>query len=120
MSKLKPMLGLAAGVLFKVELSRGPHFTHRVRNAKIKEHNAGLSAPKVAWVEQNTEQKAKPSTHCQVYRCVNNNNRYCDIPTPRSDMDQSSSSPATNNAIRGAEQAGNIDKQWFCWEGVKG
>src|SRR6187401_2295810 len=51
---------------------------------------------------------------CPVYRCVNNNNsRYCDIPTTRSDMDQSSSSPATNNAIRGAEQAGNMAKQWF-------
>ena len=28
-------------------------------------------------------------------------------------MDQSSSSPTTNNAIRGAEQAGNIAKQRF-------
>ena len=35
------------------------------KERKIKEHNAGLSAPKVAWVEQNTEQKAKPSTHAQ-------------------------------------------------------
>ena len=26
-------------------------------------------------------------------------------------MEQSSTSPATNNAIRGAEQSGNIDKQ---------
>ena len=28
-------------------------------------------------------------------------------------MEQTSSSPATNNAIRGAEQRGNIAKQWF-------
>ena len=28
-------------------------------------------------------------------------------------MDQSSTSPATNNAIRGAEQSGNIAKQRF-------
>ena len=28
-------------------------------------------------------------------------------------MEQSSTSPATNNAIRGAEQSGNIAKQWF-------
>ena len=28
-------------------------------------------------------------------------------------MERSSSSPATNNAIIGAEQAGNIAKQWF-------
>ena len=28
-------------------------------------------------------------------------------------MQQSSTSPATNNAIRGAEQSGNIAKQWF-------
>ena len=59
------MLGLAGGVLFKDEVSRGPHIPNRVRNAKIKEHNAGLLAPKVAWVEQNTEQKAKHSTHAQ-------------------------------------------------------
>ena len=42
------MLGLAGRVLFKDEVSRGPHIPNRVRNAKIKEHNAGLSAPKVA------------------------------------------------------------------------
>ena len=28
-------------------------------------------------------------------------------------MEKSSTSPATNNAIRGAEQSGNIAKQWF-------
>ena len=35
-------------------------------------------------------------------------------------MEQSSPTPATNNAIRGAEQRGNIAKQWFARKGVKG
>ena len=35
-------------------------------------------------------------------------------PTTSSLLERTSSSPATNNAIRGAEQAGNIAKQWFC------
>ena len=43
----------------------GSPYTQPCKERKIKEHNAGLSAPKVAWVEQNTEQKAKPSTHAQ-------------------------------------------------------
>ena len=32
-------------------------------------------------------------------------------------MEQSSSSPATSNAIRGAEQSGNIAKQRFARKG---
>ena len=32
-------------------------------------------------------------------------------------MEKSSTSPATNNAIRGAEQSGNIAKQWFARKG---
>ena len=66
-------------------------------------------------MEQNTEQKAKPSTHAQYIGVLIYNNRYCDIPTTSSLLERSSSSPATNNAIRGAEQTGNIAKQWFCW-----
>ena len=34
-------------------------------------------------------------------------------------MEQSSTSPATNNAIRGAEQSGNIAKQLFARKGEK-
>ena len=34
-------------------------------------------------------------------------------------MGQSSTSPATNNAIREAEQSGNIDKQRFARKGEK-
>ena len=35
-------------------------------------------------------------------------------------MEQSSTSPAANNAIRGAEQSSNTAKQWFARKGVKG
>ena len=34
-------------------------------------------------------------------------------------MDQSSTSPATNNTIRGAEQTGNMAKQRFASKGEK-
>ena len=34
-------------------------------------------------------------------------------------MEKSSTSPATNNAIRGVEQSGNIAKQWFARKGEK-
>ena len=34
-------------------------------------------------------------------------------------MEQSSTSPATNNAIRGAEQSDNIAKQRFAGKGEK-
>ena len=34
-------------------------------------------------------------------------------------MEQSSTSPATNNAIRGAQQSGNIAKQRFARKGEK-
>ena len=35
-------------------------------------------------------------------------------------MEESSTSPATNNAIRGAEQSDNIAKQWFARKVEKG
>ena len=40
------------------------------------EHNTGTQVTRVARVEQNTEQKAKPSTLYQVYMCIklNSNN----------------------------------------------
>ena len=34
-------------------------------------------------------------------------------------MEQSSTSPATNNAIRGAEKSGNIAKQQFARKGER-
>ena len=36
---------------------------------------------------------------------------------PCSNMEQTSSSPTTNNAIRGTEQSGNIAKQRFARKG---
>ena len=35
-------------------------------------------------------------------------------------MEQTSTSPATSNAIRGAEQKGNLAKQWFARKGWLG
>src|SRR5215216_3871038 len=68
---VKPMLGLAGRVLFKANCQEGPINPHRVKDAKIKEHNTGMTETKAARVEQNTKQKAKPSTLYQVYRCIN-------------------------------------------------
>ena len=34
-------------------------------------------------------------------------------------MEQPATAPATSNAIRGAEQSGNIAKQWFARKGEK-
>ena len=34
-------------------------------------------------------------------------------------MEQPATSPTNNNAIRVAEQSGNIDKQWFARKGEK-
>ena len=67
---IKPMLGLYGRVSFKVNCQEGPINPHHVRDAKIKEHNTGMMETRAARVEKNTEQKAKPSTLCQVYRCI--------------------------------------------------
>ena len=68
---VKPKLGLAIRVLFKANCQGGPINPHRVRDAKFKEHNIGMTETKAARVEQNTKQNAKPSTLYQVYRCIN-------------------------------------------------
>ena len=65
------MLRLAGGVLFKENCQEGPTNPHHVRDAKFKEHNTGCMETKVARVEQNTRHKAEPSTHYQIYRCIN-------------------------------------------------
>ena len=67
----KPRLGRAGGVLFKANCQGVPITPNRVRNAKIKEHNTGMTETRAARVEQNTRHKAEPSTLCQVYRCIN-------------------------------------------------
>ena len=65
------MLGLAGRVLFKVNYQEGTINPHRVRDAKIKEHNTGMMETRAARVEKNTRHKAEPSTLYQVYRCIN-------------------------------------------------
>ena len=53
------------------ELSRGSHKSpDRVRNAKIREHNTGMTETRAARVEQNTRHKAEPSTLYQIYRWI--------------------------------------------------
>ena len=47
---VKPMLGLAGRVLFKENYQEGPINLHRVRDAKFKEHNTGLTKTKAARV----------------------------------------------------------------------
>ena len=63
------------------KLSRGPHNTQPHKECKIKEHNTSMTETRAARVEQNTRHKAEPSTLYLLYRCININKRYCDIPT---------------------------------------
>ena len=65
------MLGLAVRVLFKANYQERPINPHRVRSAKIKEHNTGTTETRAERVEQNMRYKAEPSTLYQVYRCIN-------------------------------------------------
>ena len=70
------------------------------------EDNTGTQVTRAAKVEQNTEQKAKPSTLYQVYMCIklNSNN----IVIYKKDIHVGTwkqFAPATSNAIRRAEQA---------------
>ena len=51
---LKRMLGLAGRVLFKANSQEEAINPHRVRDAKIKEHNTGMMETRAARVEQNT------------------------------------------------------------------
>ena len=88
------------------ELLRGSHKSpNRVRNAKSR--NITPVSRKLGRQEWNKSPGIRPSLppFTKYIRCINLNRRYCDIPKyPCSDQEQTSSSPATNNAIRGAEQ----------------
>ena len=68
---VKPMLGLAGGVLFKANCQGVPIVTQSRKEHKIKEHNTGMTETRAARAEQNTKKKVKPSTLYQVYRCIN-------------------------------------------------
>ena len=59
---VKPMLGLAGRVLFKANCQGVPIITQPRKEHKIKEHNTGMTETRAARVEQNTRQKAEPST----------------------------------------------------------
>ena len=67
---VKSRLGLAGGVLFKVNCQGVPIITQPRKECKIKEHNTGMTKTRAARVEQNTRHKADPSTLYQVYRCI--------------------------------------------------
>ena len=70
LGKCKTKVGPCWRSFIQGELSRGSHNPNHVER-KIKKNNTGMTETKAARVEQNTEQKAKPSTLCQVYRCIN-------------------------------------------------
>ena len=67
---VKPRLGLAGGVLFKVNYQGVPVITQPRKERKIREHNTGMTETRAARVEQNTRHKAESSTLYQVYRCI--------------------------------------------------
>ena len=65
------MLGLAGGVLFKDELSRGPHIPNRVRNAKSR--NIMPVYRRLRWHEWNKTPSKRPSLIpiAKYIRCIN-------------------------------------------------
>ena len=67
---VKPMLGLARGVLFKANCQGVPITPNRIRDAKSRNITPALTETRAARVEQNTRHKAEPSTLYQIYRCI--------------------------------------------------
>ena len=65
---VKPMLGIAAGVLFKANYQGVPIITQPCKERKIREHNTDMTETRVARVEQNTRQKAEPLIEAKVSR----------------------------------------------------
>ena len=102
---VKPRLGLAGGVLFKANCQGGPINPQPRKERKIKEHNTGMTETRAARVEQNTS--IRPSippftNYIDALIKIRDIAISQHIHVPN--MEQTSSSPATNNAIRGAEQ----------------
>ena len=64
---VKPMLGLAGGVLFKANCQGVPIITQPRKERKIREHNTDMTETRAARVEQNTRHKAEPSTLYQEW-----------------------------------------------------
>ena len=63
---VKPILGIAGGVLFKANCQGVPIITQPRKERKIKEHNIGMTETRAARLEQNPRHKADPSTLYQV------------------------------------------------------
>ena len=80
---VKPMLGIAGGVLFKANCQGVPIITQPRKERKIREHNTDMTETRAARVEQNTRREAEPSTLYQVYRCIKITWQYNDIPTSK-------------------------------------
>src|SRR4051812_21758431 len=109
--------------LIQSELSRGSHKSpNRVRNAKS--GNITPVSRKLGRQEWNKTPGIRPSLPpFTKYIDALIDKQYCDIPTSKHvptrnnismfQQGTTSSSPATNNAIRGAEQSGNIANQRF-------
>ena len=67
---VKQRLGIAGGILFKVNYQGVPIITQPRKERKIREHNTNMTETRAAKVEQNTRHKDEPSTLYQVYRCI--------------------------------------------------
>ena len=67
---VKPRLGIAGKALIKGNYHGVPIITQPRKERKNREHNTDMTETKAAKVEQNTRQKAEPSTLYQVYRCI--------------------------------------------------
>ena len=65
------MLGIAREALLKANCQGVPIITQPRKERKIREHNTDMTETRAARVEQNTRNKAKPSTLYQVYICIN-------------------------------------------------
>ena len=103
----RPRLGIAGGVLFKGNCQGIPIITQPCKERKIREHNTDMTETRATRVEQNTGERPSlpPFTKCIDALIKIRDIVISQIPTKTcSTMEQSSTSPATNNAIRGAEQ----------------
>ena len=59
---VKPMLGIAGGVLLKANCQGVPIIAQPRKERKIREHNTDMTETRATRVEQNTSHKAESST----------------------------------------------------------
>ena len=67
---VKPRLDIARKALIKANYQRVAIITQPRKERKIREHNTDMTETRATRVEQNTRNKAEPSTIYQVYRCI--------------------------------------------------